>query len=147
MSSKILGSFALIIIYAWVITIAYFCIKDCKLKQFLSLYKRPIKRIGLFFVIGIVLMMLFGCASTTQKPSVQAPTYNITITDNSQHIIGDGNTPSLSASTTSDQTAPTIDQTSKATTKLDSSAIIIILISLLIAGGVGIWLYLKNKRK
>ena len=105
------------------------------------------KRIGLLFIIGIIIWVLFGCASTTQKPSVQAPTYNITITDNSQHIIGDGNIPSLSASTTSDQTAPEIDQTSKATTKLDSSVLFVILISLLIAGGVGIWLYLKNKRK
>ena len=35
------------------------------------------------------MMLLFGC--TTQTPVSQAPVYNVTVTDNSQYVVGDNN--------------------------------------------------------
>lgn len=61
------------------------------------------KKTTLFLGTFLVLLTLFGC--TNQKPVAQAPVYNVTFTDNSQLIIGNNNTPSQSASTSTTQTA------------------------------------------
>lgn len=47
--------------------------------------------------------MLFGC--TTQAPVSQAPVYNVTVTDNSQYVIGDNNQTESAPTTTAEQVA------------------------------------------
>lgn len=70
--------------------------------------------------VGFI-MLLFGC--TTQAPISQAPVYNVTVTDNSQYVIGDNNQTESTPTTSAEQVAkPDISAQAK-------------------SGGNGIWLF------
>lgn len=101
------------------------------------------KKIGKSFLYITIALIAAGC--TMQKPTAQAPTYNITITDNSQNIIGDGNTPSLAASTSTEQVAkPQVSSDAKSTTS--NAWILLIIAGIAVTVLVG-WLAYKKYGK
>lgn len=61
------------------------------------------KKFVSILIIPILLVSISGC--TTQKPVAQAPVYNITITDNSQSVVGDNNKSESKSETKSEQIA------------------------------------------
>lgn len=55
--------------------------------------------------IRALLLLLAVCGCTAQVPDARAPVYNVTVTDNSQWIVGDGNTAENKADTSTEQSA------------------------------------------
>lgn len=53
--------------------------------------------------VFISVFILVGC--TNQTPVSQAPVYNITVTDNSQYVVGDNNKTDSKPTTKAEQTA------------------------------------------
>lgn len=67
---------------------------------------RARRKFIVFVIISIVIisiLALSGC--TNQTPAAQAPTYNVTLTDNSQYIVGDNNAADTKATTAAEQTS------------------------------------------
>lgn len=95
------------------------------------------------FIIGFICIILSGC--TMQKPTSTSIVNNYTITDNSQHIAGNNNTPNLQASTTTDQIVkPDVSTTAKNTQSNSWVLWIILGVSVI---GAGIWLSYKKYGK
>ena len=90
-------------------------------------------------------IVLTGC--TTQTPVSNAPSYNITMTDNSQWIVGDGNKADSRATTTAEQTAkPEVS----AAAKEAGGGLLVFFLGFILgaAATIGAWLgwkYFKNK--
>lgn len=60
----------------------------------------------IFLILSV--LFVFGCQ--TQEPVSQAPVYNITLTDNSQWVVGDNNATESNPETKSEQSAePSVD--------------------------------------
>lgn len=97
--------------------------------------------------IAYILMCttMFACivSCTTQTPVSSAPSYNITLTDNSQWIVGDGNTAESKATTSAEQAAtPEVTATAK---KSGSDMFVFFLgFALGIAAAIGAWFGLKR---
>ena len=81
--------------------------------------------------------LLFGC--TTQAPVSQAPVYNVTVTDNSQYVIGDNNQTESTPTTSAEQVAKP-DTTAQA--KSGGNGIWLFWLGMLlgIAGSIGVYL-------
>lgn len=55
--------------------------------------------------VFMLISILFCSGCTSQKPMAQAPVYNITVTDNSQMVVGDNNIAESKAETKTEQIA------------------------------------------
>lgn len=55
--------------------------------------------------VFMLISILFCSGCTNQQPVSQAPVYNVTLTDNSQYIVGDNNAAETKATTTAEQVA------------------------------------------
>lgn len=66
-----------------------------------------IKRKILFItIVSLLFIFIFGlCGCSNTPPVAQVPTYNVTLTDNSQYIVGDNNAADTKATTATEQAA------------------------------------------
>lgn len=107
---------------------------------------RKRRRFILFIIVAVV--AVFALAScTNQTPIAQAPTYNVTLTDNSQYIVGDNNAADTKATTTAEQTAkPDV----KATADKSGSDLFLFWLGFILGVGAsvaGYFVYLKYFKK
>lgn len=86
----------------------------------------------------VLLLLLCACA---QKPVAQAPVYNITLTDNSQWVIGDNNSAQSAPKTESEQVAR--PQTEARTEYTQSDAWVLYLLLMVALGTAGYLAYKK----
>lgn len=86
----------------------------------------------------LLILLLTGCMS--QEPS--APVYNITLTDNSQWVVGENNTTSSTPSVKTEQVAKPTTSADKTTSNMWILYLILIL-AVAVAGYVGWKKFLK----
>lgn len=91
------------------------------------------QKIAHILICTSVIACITSC--TTQKPVSQAPVYNITLTDNSQWIVGDSNTADSRPTTKADQAAkPKTDAQADNTTS-NMWIFWLVMVAVLAAGG------------